>query len=455
MQAERNRDGWAQASTRLLDTWRFAMQERANLARAASVFVMPAAQRHMTLSDAEIRRDENSLAIWLAELVRYTLYSEVVGIVLAPKHNQPPRLIATAGVAPANHTTWWDDVRADIVDSFAGDKPVYTPTARHACFDDIVADDTSPLVVRLTLPLLSGGRRLGMLVIEFVLGERIMPDTLVTARALAQMVALVLDQERIARERAKLASTVIQLRHENARLETAVIEAAHELRGPLTAIRMGSQLAERHLKLAGERNATKSRPNAHLARATSAARLANQSVGKAERLLADLTDVARIRAGSLEMRLARCDLAAVVDEAVAAQRAAWPTRIVHLALPCDAVPVIADADRVAQVVGNYITNALKYSPASEPVEVWLEIAGGEARVVVRDHGAGLAEEDQKRIWERFYRTGRFPNAKPDGLGVGLFICRQIIERMGGKVGVESVPGAGSTFWFTVPCAAGR
>lgn len=456
MQVERNRDGWAQASTRLLDTWRFAMQERTNLARAASAFVMPPDKRQLTFDDFEIRkidrRDDNSLGTWLAELVRYTLCSEAVGIVLGPKPNMPLRLIATAGVSSKYYTTWWDDVCADVVDLLAGEEAIYRPMARHAYLDDGEVSDSTPLIVRLTLPLMSGSRRFGMLIVEFVFGERIMPDTLLTARALAHMVASVLDHDRLSREKSRLSSTVAQLRSENSNLETAIIQTAHELRGPLTTMRLGSQLTERHLRQVTESSVLSDSAAPYLARAMSAAALANQNVDKAERLLTDLTDIARIRVGALEMRLAPCDLATIVGESVAAQRAAWPTRIVHLDVPGDAVPVMADADRVSQVICNYITNALKYSPTNQPVEVSMEARDGAVRVAVCDHGVGLTREDQKRIWERFYRTDRFHIAKSDGLGVGLFICRQIIEQMGGKVGVESTPGAGSTFWFTIPSA---
>ncbi|HEV8191493.1 MAG TPA: HAMP domain-containing sensor histidine kinase [Ktedonobacterales bacterium] len=431
------------------------MQGRTNLARAASAFVIPSDEHPITPVDSEIGQDEHRLGIWLAELVRYTLCSETAGIVLGPMHNMPMRLIATAGVAPGNYTAWWDDVYADIIDSHTGQEAVHRPTARHAYLEDDEEAGAAPLIVRLTLPLLSGSRRFGMLIVEFILGERIMPDTLLTARALAQLVASVLDHDRLARERARLSSTVAQLRSENANLEAAIIQATHELRGPLTTMRLGSQLAERHLRLVSERGMASDPPNTHLARAISAATLANQNVDKAERLLTDLTDMARIRAGSLEMRVTRCDLATVVEEAVASQRVAWPTRIIYLDLPCGAVQVMADADRVSQVMGNYITNALKYSPATQPVEVRVEVGDGEVRVAVCDHGVGLSRLDQRRIWERFYRTARFHRAKPDGLGVGLFICRQIIEQMGGKVGVESIPGEGSTFWFAVPSAVGQ
>src|SRR5262249_46109015 len=187
-----------------------------------------------------------------------------------------------------------------------------------------------------TLPLLSGSQRFGMLIVEFILGERIMPDTLLTARALAQLVASVLDHDRLARERARLSSTVAHLRSENTNLETAIIQAAHELRGPLTIMRLGSQLAERHLRLGSEEGTPSDPPNTDLARAMSAATLANQNIDRAERLLTDLTDMARVRAGRLEIRPTRCDLATSIGKALAGLRDAWPTRRVHLNLPGEA-----------------------------------------------------------------------------------------------------------------------
>jgi signal transduction histidine kinase len=130
----------------------------------------------------------------------------------------------------------------------------------------------------------------------------------------------------------------------------------------------------------------------------------------------------------------------------------WRRRIIHLESPTEAVPVVADAERIAQVVGNYLSNALKYSPNVQPVEVRLEYGDGEARVAVCDHGVGIAPECQQRVWERFYRTSGSRSYSADGLGVGLFICRQLVEQMGGTVGLESLLGEGSTFWFTIPLA---
>jgi signal transduction histidine kinase len=132
--------------------------------------------------------------------------------------------------------------------------------------------------------------------------------------------------------------------------------------------------------------------------------------------------------------------------------------------------VEADATRVAQVIANYLSNALKYSEVDRPVEVTVDVsraAGGDAadrapgpgestvaRVAVRDAGPGLPEEEPARIWEPFHRapgvTAQGSTAIGNSLGLGLHICKAIVEAHGGQVGVESEVGRGSTFWFTLP-----
>jgi signal transduction histidine kinase len=118
------------------------------------------------------------------------------------------------------------------------------------------------------------------------------------------------------------------------------------------------------------------------------------------------------------------------------------------------VPVVADADRVGQVVINYVTNALKYSPADQPVAVRVAVAGAEARVAVTDHGPGLPQREQDRIWQKFYRAEgvRVQSGSGSGLGLGLHICKTIIEAHSGQVSVESAVGKGSTFSFALPLA---
>jgi signal transduction histidine kinase len=116
--------------------------------------------------------------------------------------------------------------------------------------------------------------------------------------------------------------------------------------------------------------------------------------------------------------------------------------------------VLADADRIGQVITNYLTNALKYSPASQPVRIWVGIADGRARVAVEDHGPGLPVSEQERIWQQFYRAEgvKVQSALGGSMGLGLYVCKRIVEDHGGAVGVYSEVGHGSTFWFELPLA---
>jgi signal transduction histidine kinase len=168
------------------------------------------------------------------------------------------------------------------------------------------------------------------------------------------------------------------------------------------------------------------------------------------RLVNDLVDAARILASKLEIYPAPCDLAEIVWEAVTEQRAVRPERMICLHMP-DGQPALveADADRIGQVVTNYLTNALKYSPDDCPVEVTLAVEGDTARIArvsVRDEGPGIPHDEQARVWERGHRI---PDIKPFsegvGLGLGLHISREIVQRPGGHAGVQSEPGKGSTF----------
>lgn len=416
-------------------------------------FVLPSDVRQTTLVDDDDYREETGFATWLAKVVRYALYSETVGIVLRSDHGVLPRLIATSGVPPDARAAWWNQIRTEIPDLGVNDKPGAQSSTRHTSREGHpFLSDSSPRLVRLVLPLQIGNRRLGVLIVEFRFGERIMPDTLLRARAFAHLVSIALDHERLAHEHGALTATTKQLRQEIENTEAALTHVVHELRGPLTTMKLGTQLAERQLRMAGEGEMLTESAPVRVARAKSSLSLAGRSVETAERMLSDLTDSTRIRAGVIEMRAARCDLAAVVHDAVAGQRVAWPKRIIHLEVPDDVVPVMVDADRVSQVVCNYLTNALKYSPDQQPVEVHVEIERGTAYVMVCDHGIGIAADDQRRVWERFYRTRGINTYSAGSLGVGLFICRQLIEQMGGRVGVRSAVGEGSMFWFAIPLA---
>jgi PAS domain S-box-containing protein len=235
-----------------------------------------------------------------------------------------------------------------------------------------------------------------------------------------------------------------------AQMETFLGVASHELKNPLTSIKLALQLIERRISLLAQNKADTAHDVTPLL--NQIARAGHQAT-RLERLVNDLVDISRVRAGKLDLHLEPTDLATIVHETVEEQRQANPARALVFAFPAGVrVPVWADADRLGQVVTNYLTNALKYSPADCPVEVGLDMEQQQARVWVRDEGPGLPREEQERIWDRFYRAKgiEVQSGTGVGLGLGLHICRTIVERHQGQVGIQSVQGQGSTFWFTVP-----
>lgn len=180
---------------------------------------------------------------------------------------------------------------------------------------------------------------------------------------------------------------------------------------------------------------------------------ANQQINFQNRLVSDLVDTTRIQVGKLELRTAPADLNTIVCEAIEEQRRLAPMRMIHLELPLAGMYEFnIDADRIGQVVTNYLSNALKYSESDQSVLVRVEVTNTEARVSVQDAGPGISQQEQERIWERFYRSPetQVKSGSGIGLGLGLHICQTIIEEHGGRVGVESEKGAGATFWFTLP-----
>ncbi len=309
----------------------------------------------------------------------------------------------------------------------------------------------------LIAPMFVGDPLVGILLLDYGGVEHdYTEEETALAGAIAKLAALVIERERLLYERAKAQANELALREANRRMDEFLGMAGHELRTPLTAISGNIQLAQRQVKKSIDENGKYADDLASkleliktlLDRAERQVRLQNRLVG-------DLLDISRIQANKIALKLETCDLVAVVREAVQDQCLLAPARSIPLHVPAKrAVPVVADADRIGQVVTNYLTNALKYSAADRPVEVFLAIEGQMARVSVQDKGPGLSQTEQQAIWERFYQVERITvqSGSSTGLGLGLHICKTIIEQHRGQVGVQSSPGEGSTFWFNLPLA---
>ena len=246
----------------------------------------------------------------------------------------------------------------------------------------------------------------------------------------------------------------VGLREANRQLETFLGMASHELKTPLTSILMSQEMLKRRVQRLLRSLVGASEDAARQVEALQAlADITLQQGGRLNRLVNDLLDTSRIRAGRFTLDIKRAELAAIVRLAVEEQRQAAPERLIHLHLPgSSSVLVQADPERIGQVVSNYLTNALKYSQEDRPVEVGVDRQDRQGRVWVRDQGPGIPPGEQEHLWDRFHRVPgiEIQSGSGIGLGIGLYISKTIIEQHGGQVGVQSTPGQGATFWFTLP-----
>lgn len=286
--------------------------------------------------------------------------------------------------------------------------------------------------------------------------EALLLSALLQGLVLLRQGVVWLEQAQVRREQQAARAREQALRETNQRMELFLMIASHELRTPLTSMLLGMQWLHHHLQHL-LRSLTQDPQDAvpQVEKMQALVGTTLQQGGRLNRLVQELLETSSIQAGLFELRLKPTDVAAIVRGAVQEERLLVPERTLLLELPIEGtVLVSADGERLGQVVTNFLTNALKYSPADRPVAVGLELEEGQVRVWVRDQGPGIALDEQGRIWERFHRAPgiEVQSGSDVGLGVGLYLSKTIIEQHEGRVGVQSALGAGSTFWFTLPLA---
>jgi PAS domain S-box-containing protein len=229
-----------------------------------------------------------------------------------------------------------------------------------------------------------------------------------------------------------------ELRHAVRARDEFLSIASHELRTPLTTLK---------LQIEGLRRLSERDEHADPARGRRIA-MALQQANRLERLVNGLLDVSRIAAGRLELEPEDVDLGALVEDVVERLRDGAARVGCTLACKVDGAVVGRwDALRLEQVLTNLLSNAMKYGP-NGPIAIRVERADGVARLCVSDAGIGIAPEDHPRIFGRYERAASDRNY--GGLGLGLYIARQIVEAMGGRIGVESERGHGATFTVELP-----
>ncbi len=214
----------------------------------------------------------------------------------------------------------------------------------------------------------------------------------------------------------------------------------HDLNNPVTAVRLYLQTQQRRLSLGQPPFVPDDELLGQL----------DYGLTRMQRLVDDLRVATQVEMGTLHLQRARHDVAALCHEEVAAQQAVTG-RVVRMETPAEPVWAEVDGERVGQVIANLLSNALKYSPPDRAVGVTVRIAEGRVIVAVRDEGPGISANEQQHLFEQFHRVqGIKTQNGSGGLGLGLYISKAIVEQHGGDMGVESAPGEGSTFWFSLP-----
>ena len=233
----------------------------------------------------------------------------------------------------------------------------------------------------------------------------------------------------LARETAGRLAADVELAH----VDRMVAIFGHDLRVLLNALSINAELCMRQMGEDARKNA---------------GNLQN-TVGQMDRLLSSLLDYARLRATSLHVDLRPVDMAELIREAVETFGALAHSRSLFLDFIAPETPLLATADRerVLQVLSNLLSNAIKFTSANGRIIVRADSVGPDLRVAVADEGCGIFGDDLERVFECFRQL---PGADPQGLGLGLYISRAIVEAHGGSIWATSRPGSGSTFTFTVP-----
>lgn len=231
--------------------------------------------------------------------------------------------------------------------------------------------------------------------------------------------------------------------------------ASHELRTPLTAIIGNLQLALHRLDVL-QRQA-RDHPEIlaqRLEHLRQPLEQAAQSAHLQEGMIQNMMDDARIQTNTLMLHMKLCNLTQIVQKTVREQQERILDHKILLEImpSSEAIPVIADEKSIRRVLIIYLKNALTYSPRDCPVRTQVAREGALARVSVHSHGAGISLQEQEHVWDRFYRTqGVAVQHELDlSLGLELYICKAFIEYHHGHVGMQSDPGRGTTFWFTLP-----
>lgn len=212
--------------------------------------------------------------------------------------------------------------------------------------------------------------------------------------------------------------------------------ASHELKTPLTTIKGFVQLLERMV------------PDNASDKFVSTLGKVSVYVDRLNNLISELLDTSKIQSGNIEIHNEPFDLDKLLRDTVENLALATPEYTITISSDTNAT-ILGDELQISQVINNLISNAVKYSPNSNEIDVYCNRVGNFVKVSIKDYGMGISQQDQSKIFDRFFRARDIQKKFP-GMGIGLYICHEIIANHSGTLWVESEIGSGSTFNFTLP-----
>ena len=251
--------------------------------------------------------------------------------------------------------------------------------------------------------------------------------------------------DQVAERTRELAEKVDELAQANTELQKLdqtrsefVSLVSHQIRAPLTNLRGAAERMQ--MDCGAMINNTCSRMFV----------IMQQQADRLDTLVRDVLSAARLEAGELVLHPEPISVLPVVQQVIEQTRARNTDRVFHLPLRPGLPLVLADRDRVAEVLSNLIDNADKYSPREQEIAIDVQADQTEVTVAVRDHGRGLPRADVERVFDKFYRADGSDAQVAYGYGLGLYVCRRLIETQGGRIWAENAPDGGAIFYFTLP-----
>ncbi|MCS7178311.1 MAG: GAF domain-containing protein [Anaerolineae bacterium] len=420
----------AQAAIAIQNARLFAMTDQALAARIEELSMMQRIDREL---NATLDYEQTMKAALEWAIRRTGADIGLIAVLAEEDGRQGLRLLVHHGYPPEwieqYRNTLWPLDRGIVGRVARTGQPELIADVRH---DSEYTAIVEGMVAQMTVPIRREERLIGIIVLETARADQFGPEALDFVVRLADHAAIAIENARLfaAVEAANQAKTDF------------ISFVSHELKQPMTAIKGYTDLLVKGL--AGELTETQ----------RSFLEVIRANVNRMDTMVQELLDVSRIEAGRLRLEIGQVALREAIEEAVRAIRqeieARRQTLEVEIAEPLP--PVMADRNRVVQILTNLLSNAYKYTP--EEGHIWITAWRDKGFVVcsVSDTGIGIPPEDQERLFTKFFRSQHPMVRSVPGTGLGLVIARSLVELQGGRIWVESEPGKGSTFTFTLPIA---